>query len=90
MSKSDYPNHETKELALQLDNDPGLNCLLEELKASSNNWIELSDNLKSYFEDLRDEVLENPTKEMVSFFFHIGSFSDINFDFLAKQYFDKK
>lgn len=87
---TDYPNHETKELALQLGNEPGLNFQLEELRANSKNWIEFSDNLKSYFEDLRAEVLENPTKEMVFFFFNIGSFSDIDFDFLAKHYFDMK
>lgn len=80
-----YPNHETRSLAIHLDNDEGLYHLVKELKLSSKNWIELSDSLKDYFKEEQARCLKQPTPEAVAFFFDIGSFSDIDFDYLAKR-----
>lgn len=83
----EWNNHETYSMVIQLEGDEILLDMCEQIKANSESWIEFSDKLKEYFQDLRDETRENPTTELVAFFLDIGSLCDVDFDQIAKSFF---
>lgn len=87
MEQREFRNHETKTVYNLLSNDEGLYNLAVKMKAAAENWIELSDMLKSHFEDLKESTLRNPTKEKVELLLDIGSLCDVDFDHIAQDLF---
>ncbi len=85
MEQRNFKNHETKTVYTLLSNDEGFYNLAEKMRASSENWIELSDMLKSHFEDLKEATLRNPTRERVELLLDIGSLCDVDFDHIAQD-----
>lgn len=85
MENREFKNHETKTVYDLLSNDEGLNDLCEKMKASAEDWIELSNMLKSHFEDLKEATVRNPTRKSVELLLDIGSMCDVDFDHIAQD-----
>jgi hypothetical protein len=85
-----WKNHETYTVVLHLQND--LYELCEDIKASSNSWIEFSDKLKDLFSHLRNYTLAQakPNKKTVALLLDIGSLEDVDFDQIAKSFMNVK
>lgn len=81
-----WENQETYQVKLLLDND--LNFFLEDFKKDSKHWIELSDKFKEFFKDLEADSLENGTLSSIRIIIGIGSLYRVNFDEIARSYFE--
>lgn len=82
-----WENRETWAVALHLGCDESLYLAMNEMRASSKDWLEFSDKIKNLFTELRFEASSSPTKNIVDLLLDIGSLERVNFDEIARSFF---
>lgn len=81
-----WDNRETHQVAIYLQNN--LYFVLEDLRKESKNWMELSDKIRELFDEMKDNILDNPNDEdCIQMLFGIGSLSRVNWDQIAKSFY---
>jgi len=79
-----WSNQETYQVKMYLDND--LYYFKEDILQESKNWIELSDKLKSFFQEIEEYAKNGTDKVSLRIVLNIGSIWRVDFDEIAKSY----
>lgn len=66
-----------------------LSQIIEEMKKDSKSWIELSEKIKLFVEEIKEDALKNNTPSSVEFIINVGSLHRVDFDEIAQDNFEE-